>query len=119
MTTTQPLWRPWYRGRRGHHLRRQPFQQRQPLQQPLLLDQRRLPLQERERLQQPLLLDQRRLPASELRPGSKSAIARTTTGCVRVWLSTPRGCASNGGYASLVCGGPGETTTTTGTWQDG
>ena len=30
-------------------------------------------------------------------------------------LSTPRGCASNGGYRSLVGGGTGEAQTTTGT----
>ena len=46
-----------------------------------------------------------RRPANRRRPASKSAIARTTTGCVSLVEATPRG---NGGCVSLMeCGGPG------------
>ena len=46
-----------------------------------------------------------RRPAKRRRSASKSAIARTTTGCVSLVEATPRG---NGGCVSLMeCGGPG------------
>ena len=53
-----------------------------------------------------------RRPANRRRPASKSAIARTTTGCVSLVEATPRG---NGGEPGLGCGGPGEARSTDGT----